>query len=113
MNEVFERIASIGVLPNMILYLMREYNMEAANGANLLFIWSALTNGLAIFGAFLSDAYFGRFRVIAFGSFSSLIVSRILGFLQFYVFFFLDPFVSQENCSKERGDNRMHHRLNG
>ena len=68
MNEVFERIASMGMLPNMILYLMREYNMEAANGSNVLFIWSFFTNSLAIFGAFLSDAYLGRFRVIALGS---------------------------------------------
>ena len=94
----------MGMLPNMILYLMREYHMDAANGASVLFIWSFLTNALAIFGAFLSDAYLGRFRVIALGSFSSLIVSRILGLLQFF-FFFMGLFVSRENCRRETGDS--------
>lgn len=87
-NEAFERIASSGLTPNMIVYLIKEYNMEAADASNVLFIWSAVTNGLAIFGAFLSDAYLGRFTVTALGSFSSLIVSSVLGFLQFSVISF-------------------------
>ncbi|WJZ85088.1 hypothetical protein VitviT2T_004646 [Vitis vinifera] len=67
-------------MPNMILYLMRGYNMKAVDGSNVLFIWSAVTHALAIFGAFLSDAYLGRFRVIALGSFSSLTGMILLWF---------------------------------
>ena len=96
MNEVFERISSLGLMPNMILYLMRGYNMEAIEGSNVLFIWSAVTHALAIFGAFLSDAYLGRFRVIALGSFSSLTVSRVLVFCNFFFFFFCFPGKLQE-----------------
>lgn len=58
--------------------------MKAVDGSNVLFIWSAVTHALAIFGAFLSDAYLGRFRVIALGSFSSLTVSRVLVFCNFF-----------------------------
>ncbi|KAJ0581650.1 putative proton-dependent oligopeptide transporter family, MFS transporter superfamily [Helianthus annuus] len=72
-NEAFERVASYGLMPNMIFYLMDVYHMELATGTSILSIWSALSNGLSIFGAFISDSYFGRFRVIAFGSLSTLL----------------------------------------
>jgi hypothetical protein len=74
-NESFEKVASYGLMPNMIFYLMNEYHMQSANGASILFFWAALSNGLAIVGAFLSDSYLGRFRVITLGSFSTLLVS--------------------------------------
>ncbi|OIT34483.1 protein nrt1 ptr family 1.2 [Nicotiana attenuata] len=71
-NESFERVASFGLLPNMIIYITTFYHMEAAPASVLLGIWSALSNGLAILGAFVSDSYLGRFRVVAIGTISSL-----------------------------------------
>ncbi|KAJ4830763.1 hypothetical protein Tsubulata_020799, partial [Turnera subulata] len=61
-NETFERVASYGLSGNMIFYLKNEYHMETAAGSTLLFLWSALSNALALFGAFLSDSFLGRFR---------------------------------------------------
>ncbi|MFS7916179.1 putative chromatin remodeling SNF2 family [Helianthus anomalus] len=52
---------------------MEVYQMEVVSGTSILSIWSALSNGLSIFGAFISDSYLGRFRVIATGSFSALL----------------------------------------
>lgn len=75
MNEAFERVASYGLMPNMIFYLMEVYHMEAITGTSILSVWSALSNGLSIFGAFMADSYLGRFRVIALGSLSTLLVS--------------------------------------
>ncbi|KAF5823899.1 putative proton-dependent oligopeptide transporter family, PTR2 family proton/oligopeptide symporter [Helianthus annuus] len=72
-NEAFESIASYGLLANMIFYLMEVYHMEAATGTIVLSIWTALSNGLSIVGGFISDAYLGRFRVIATGSLFSLV----------------------------------------
>ncbi|XP_076918085.1 protein NRT1/ PTR FAMILY 1.2-like [Bidens hawaiensis] len=72
-NEAFERVASYGLMPNMIFYLMEVYQMELVTGTSILSIWSALSNGLSILGAFISDSYFGRFPVIAIGSLSTLI----------------------------------------
>ncbi|XP_023743097.1 protein NRT1/ PTR FAMILY 1.2 isoform X1 [Lactuca sativa] len=72
-NEAFERVASDGLMPNMIFYLMEVYHMEAVTGTSILSIWSALSNGLSIFGAFIADSYLGRFRVIALGSLSTLV----------------------------------------
>ncbi|KAJ1427599.1 Proton-dependent oligopeptide transporter family [Sesbania bispinosa] len=73
-NECLEKVASYGIMPNMILYLKNEYNMAIAPATNILYTWSAMSNILSIFGAFLSDSYLGRFRVIFIGSFSSLLV---------------------------------------
>ncbi|MCD7460080.1 hypothetical protein HAX54_042812 [Datura stramonium] len=77
-NESFERLASFGLQPNMIIYITTFYHMEAAAASSLLGIWSALSNGLAIVGAFVSDSYLGRFRAVAIGSISSLIGISIL-----------------------------------
>lgn len=72
-NEAFERVASYGLMPNMIFYLMKNYRMEAASGSTILFLWSAMSNGLSIFGAFLSDSFMGRYLVISLGSLCSLL----------------------------------------
>ncbi|KAJ4708058.1 Protein NRT1/ PTR FAMILY 1.2 like [Melia azedarach] len=72
-NEAFERLASIGLLPNMILYLCREYNMEIIAATNVVFIWSAASNFLPILGAFAADSYVGRYPIIGFGCLTSLL----------------------------------------
>ncbi|KAK9100937.1 hypothetical protein Scep_024367 [Stephania cephalantha] len=71
-NEAFEKVASFGLLNNMIIYLITGYNMGYAKGANVLFLWSAVSNFMPILGAFISDSYLGRFLVITLGSVSSL-----------------------------------------
>ncbi|XP_057969559.1 protein NRT1/ PTR FAMILY 1.1-like [Malania oleifera] len=77
-NESFEKIAGYGIMPNMIFYLMKGYHMQAADGATILFVWSAISNSFALLGAFLSDSYLGRFPVIALGSFSSILGLTLL-----------------------------------
>ncbi|PNX84097.1 putative peptide/nitrate transporter [Trifolium pratense] len=77
-NECLEKVASYGIMPNMILYLINDYNMAVAKATNVLYTWSAMSNILSIFGAFFSDSYLGRFNVIFIGSFSSLLVSSLL-----------------------------------
>lgn len=77
-NETFEKVASYGLLANMILYLMFEYHLKLTTGTNILFLWTALSNFTPIIGAFLSDSYLGRFRVVALGTITSLLVSKFL-----------------------------------
>ncbi|KAG4963077.1 hypothetical protein JHK86_039945 [Glycine max] len=72
-NESLEKVASYGIMPNMILYLRDEYRMSIAKGTSVIYTWTAASDILSIFGAFLSDSYLGRFLVIAIGSFSSLL----------------------------------------
>ncbi|KAL8226171.1 hypothetical protein R6Q57_018728 [Mikania cordata] len=71
-NESFEKVASYGIHPNMIRYLMRDYHMGFAEGANVLLRWSAATNFLPLLGAFLSDSLLGRFLTIFIGSLFTL-----------------------------------------
>uniref|UniRef100_A0A251UVP6 Putative proton-dependent oligopeptide transporter family n=1 Tax=Helianthus annuus TaxID=4232 RepID=A0A251UVP6_HELAN len=71
-NESFEKVASFGLSPNMIKYLMVDYHMSYARGTNVVLNWTAATNFLPFFGAFLSDSYIGRFLTIFLGSIFSL-----------------------------------------
>ncbi|XAR70864.1 hypothetical protein NMG60_11027898 [Bertholletia excelsa] len=77
-NESFERLASTALMPNMIFYLLKFYDFDAVSASVVLALWSALSNGLAIVGAFLADSYLGRFRVITLGSISSLLGTTLL-----------------------------------
>ncbi|KAG5523449.1 hypothetical protein RHGRI_035309 [Rhododendron griersonianum] len=72
-NEGLEKLASYGLLSNMILYLMEEYHIGVIEGTNILFFWSAATNFFPLFGAFISDSYLGRFLTIGLGSIFSLL----------------------------------------
>ncbi|KAK7384870.1 hypothetical protein VNO78_30573 [Psophocarpus tetragonolobus] len=77
-NECLEKVASSGIMPNMILYLRNNYSMPIVEGTKVISTWSAMSNVLSFFGALLSDSYFGRFLVICIGSFSSLLGLTIL-----------------------------------
>ncbi|KAL2349309.1 hypothetical protein Fmac_003309 [Flemingia macrophylla] len=72
-NETFERLAAFGLFANFMVYLTRELHLDQVYASNILNIWSGITNFLPLIGAFISDAYIGRFRTIAFASFSSLL----------------------------------------
>ncbi|KDO79784.1 hypothetical protein CISIN_1g045901mg [Citrus sinensis] len=73
-------MASNGLMPNMILYLCREYNMETTAATNVLFIWTAATNFVPILGAFLADSCMGRYPMIGFGCIISLLGMVLLWF---------------------------------
>ncbi|XP_055810252.1 protein NRT1/ PTR FAMILY 1.2-like [Solanum dulcamara] len=77
-NEACEKLASYGLQPNMIIYITTFYHMEAARASILINLWSTLSNGLAILGAFISDSYVGRYKAVAIGTISSLIGMSVL-----------------------------------
>lgn len=77
-NEAFEKVASYGLLPNMILYLIMDYGMGLPKSQNILFFWNAATNFMPLIGAFVSDAYLGRFLTIGLGSIASLLGMTLL-----------------------------------
>ncbi|XP_010926623.1 protein NRT1/ PTR FAMILY 2.13-like [Elaeis guineensis] len=72
-NEAFEKVASIGLTANLTVYLVNHFNMEQVEAANLTNIFYGTTNFAPLIGAFISDAYWGRFRTLAYGSFASLL----------------------------------------
>lgn len=77
-NEAFEKVASYGLVANMIMYLIKDYHMSVAKGTNIIFFWSAATSFTPLLGAFLSDSYLGRFLTIGFGSLISLLGTTVL-----------------------------------
>ncbi|KAJ0428639.1 putative proton-dependent oligopeptide transporter family, MFS transporter superfamily [Helianthus annuus] len=73
-NESFERLASIGLVANFTVFLMTVFHMNQVSASNLINIWYGINNFLPLIGAFISDAYVGKFWVIAFSSFATLLV---------------------------------------
>jgi len=84
-NETFERLAAFGLFANFMVYLTREFHLDQVYAANILNLWSGVTNFFPLIGAFISDAYVGRFRTIAFASFSSLLVLLSLPLFIFFL----------------------------
>ncbi|CAN1852515.1 Protein NRT1/ PTR FAMILY 2.13 [Linum perenne] len=72
-NETCERLATVGLFANFQVYLTREFHMEQAKAAQLLNVWSGFTNFMPLVGAFICDAYMGRFKTIAFSIFAELL----------------------------------------
>uniref|UniRef100_A0A7N0TJF9 Uncharacterized protein n=1 Tax=Kalanchoe fedtschenkoi TaxID=63787 RepID=A0A7N0TJF9_KALFE len=97
-NEALEKVASYGLLPNMILYMMKDYKLGVAQGTYILFFWTAATNFLPIIGAFIADSYLGRFLTIGFGSISSLLGMILLWLTAMIPQVKPPPCTQMENC---------------
>ncbi|KAM7464555.1 hypothetical protein LguiA_032676 [Lonicera macranthoides] len=72
-NETFERLATMGLLANFMMFLLTQFHMDQVNASNLLNIWSGVGNFAPLLGAYISDAHVGRFWTIGFSSFASLL----------------------------------------
>ncbi|KAF5726795.1 hypothetical protein HS088_TW22G00477 [Tripterygium wilfordii] len=72
-NESCERLASFGMLANFMVYFLKVYHMDLATAANVLNIWNGVTNFAPLIGAFISDAFLGKFKTIAIASFAALL----------------------------------------
>ncbi|KAF7843370.1 protein NRT1/ PTR FAMILY 1.2-like [Senna tora] len=67
-NEALAKVASLGLGPNMILYLIRDYRLRIAIATKILLLSSAASNLTPLLAAFLADSYLGRFLSIGLGS---------------------------------------------
>ncbi|KAJ4841404.1 hypothetical protein Tsubulata_036142 [Turnera subulata] len=72
-NESFEKLASMGLIANLTVYLKTVYNMDGIFMVNVYNVWSGTCNVTPLLGAFLSDSYLGRFRTLLFGSIASFL----------------------------------------
>ncbi|KAL2538290.1 Protein NRT1/PTR FAMILY 8.4 [Forsythia ovata] len=63
-NEVAERLAFFAIAVNMVAYLVREMHQTLPNAATHVTDWIGAAYVLTLLGAFLADAYLGRFRTI-------------------------------------------------
>ncbi|KDP38575.1 hypothetical protein JCGZ_04500 [Jatropha curcas] len=68
-NEVAERLAFFAIAVNMVAYLVFEMHQSLPSAATHVTDWVGAAYVLTILGAFLADAYLGRFKTIIVFSF--------------------------------------------
>ncbi|KAL2906941.1 Protein NRT1/ PTR FAMILY 8.3 [Bienertia sinuspersici] len=64
-NEVCERLAFYGVNTNLVSYLTRELHEGNVSAARMVSTWSGTCYITPLIGAFLADAYWGKYWTIA------------------------------------------------
>ncbi|WVZ10451.1 hypothetical protein V8G54_014981 [Vigna mungo] len=72
-NEIFEKLGAIGTLSNLLVYLTTVFNLENITATNIINIFNGSTNFATLVGAFLSDAFFGRYKILAFCTMASFV----------------------------------------
>ncbi|XP_020594619.1 putative protein NRT1/ PTR FAMILY 2.14, partial [Phalaenopsis equestris] len=77
-NETFERMASYGITANFTVYLLKKFHIAPVKAASMSNIFLGTVNFAPLIGAFIADAYCGRFRTLAYGSISSLLGMVVL-----------------------------------
>ncbi|KAK6938888.1 Proton-dependent oligopeptide transporter family [Dillenia turbinata] len=63
-NEVAERLSFFAIAVNLVQYLVLEMHLATPNAATHVTNWMGAAYCFTLLGAFLSDAYFGRFKTI-------------------------------------------------
>lgn len=77
-NETFEKLGTIGTSTNLLVYLTTVFNMNSITATNLINIFHGTCNFGTLAGAFLSDTYFGRYKVLGTASISSFLGMLVL-----------------------------------
>lgn len=77
-NETFERLASMGLTANFMMFLMTQFHLDQVSASNVLSAWNGATSFLPLLGAFIADAYVGRFLTLSFSSIASFVGMTIL-----------------------------------
>lgn len=74
-NESFERLASMGLIMNLSVYLKTKYNMYGVFLINVVSIWGGSCNILPLLGAFIAEKYLSRFGTLLLGCSASFLVT--------------------------------------
>ncbi|XP_020275842.1 protein NRT1/ PTR FAMILY 2.11-like [Asparagus officinalis] len=77
-NETFEKLGTLGTSSNLLVYLTTVFHMQSVTATTLLQVFNGTTNLAPVFGAFLSDTFFGRYWTLGVASVSSLLGMLIL-----------------------------------
>ncbi|KAH0458369.1 hypothetical protein IEQ34_013684 [Dendrobium chrysotoxum] len=60
-SEMFERVAYFGIAPNLVFYLTNQLHQGTVTSANNVTNWMGTTMMTPILGAYIADAYLGRY----------------------------------------------------
>lgn len=78
-NEVAERLAFFAIAVNMVAYLVTQMHQSLPDAATHVTDWIGAAFVLTLLGAFLADAYLGRFKtIILFSAIYALVNSSFL-----------------------------------
>ncbi|KAF1001772.1 hypothetical protein AG4045_015754 [Apium graveolens] len=72
-NETFEKLGSMGLLGNLMVYLTTVFNMQGTEATTIMSAFNGTTNLATLVGAYLSDTYFGRYKTLGFASIASFV----------------------------------------
>ncbi|MGD7201754.1 hypothetical protein ACQCRF_27755, partial [Ralstonia pseudosolanacearum] len=61
----------MSLLANLVVYLRTQYNLDGVSAVTIFAMWSGTCNIAPLLGAFIADAYIGKFRTLIYGSLTS------------------------------------------
>ena len=71
----------MSLVANITVYLSTKYNLSGVFLVTVVNVWSGFSNISSLAGAFVSDAYLGKFYTLLFGSIASLLVIIIINYM--------------------------------
>jgi peptide/histidine transporter 3/4 len=80
-----------GTITNLVLYLLKEYNVESIDATQVANIVEGSLNLVPVAAAVVSDSYFGCFPVMIAGTAVSVLVSASMEASSINSYFLLQP----------------------
>ena len=76
--EVFERMAFYGIASNLVVYLTTQLHEDTVSSVRNVNNWNGVVWMTPILGAYLADAYLGRYWTFTISSLIYVMVRKLL-----------------------------------
>jgi dipeptide/tripeptide permease len=75
--ELFERLAYYGIASNLVMYMTRNLHQGTVEASNNVTNWSGTVFLTPLLGAYVADAYLGRYWTFVVGSVIYFMVTNL------------------------------------